>query len=171
MNNLAVGTTSNYSAIVNLHTLRITAANSKSPPACSVFTNLLLVPPSNSGDSSASALTSLPPVHCLTTELGRVRITLQPPISSSWRQAPWDSRPAIIFQLNSCGHRPYVTSSLTTGWICRLQLLRAFDTAVILRAESRGTHNHSLLSQFRDSPNLKGQVTVFISPRNRAAQL
>jgi hypothetical protein len=25
-----------------------------------------------------------------------------PPISSSWRQAPWDSRPASIFQLNPC---------------------------------------------------------------------
>jgi hypothetical protein len=32
------------------------------------------------------------------------------PISSSWRQAPWDSRPEFFFQLNSCGNSPYVTS-------------------------------------------------------------
>jgi hypothetical protein len=32
-----------------------------------------------------------------------------PPISSSWRQAPWDSRPEIyFFQLNSCCNSPYV---------------------------------------------------------------
>jgi hypothetical protein len=43
--------------------------------------------------------------------------------------------------------------------------------AVILGSESRGTHDHILLSQFRDSPNLEGQVPVFISARNRVAQL
>jgi hypothetical protein len=36
-----------------------------------------------------------------------------PPISSSWRQVPWDSRPEIIFQLNLRGNTPYVTFSLT----------------------------------------------------------
>jgi hypothetical protein len=41
----------------------------------------------------------------------------------------------------------------------------------ILGSESRGTHNHILLSQIRDSPHLEGQVPVFISPRNRVAQL
>jgi hypothetical protein len=29
----------------------------------------------------------------------------------------------FIFQLNTCGYSPYVTSSLTRGWVCRLQLL------------------------------------------------
>jgi hypothetical protein len=32
-----------------------------------------------------------------------------PPITSSWRQAPWDSRPELFFQLNTCGNSPYVT--------------------------------------------------------------
>jgi hypothetical protein len=43
------------------------------------------------------------------------------PISSSWRQASWDLRHSnFIFQLNTCGNSPYVTSSLTRGWIgCR----------------------------------------------------
>jgi hypothetical protein len=33
------------------------------------------------------------------------------PISSSWRQAPSGSLPAIFFQLNTCGHSHYVTFS------------------------------------------------------------
>jgi hypothetical protein len=40
-------------------------------------------------------------------------------------------------------------------------------SAVILRSESHGTHDHILLSQIRDSPNLEGEVLVFISLRNR----
>jgi hypothetical protein len=44
-------------------------------------------------------------------------------------------------------------------------------SAVILRSESCGTHDHILLSQIRDSPNLEGQVPVLISPRNRVARL
>jgi hypothetical protein len=47
--------------------------------------------------------------------------------------------------------------SLTRGLICRLQLLLALASAVILRLESRGTHDHILLPQIRDSPNLEGQ--------------
>jgi hypothetical protein len=85
-----------------------------------------------------------------------------PPIRSSWRQPPWESRPLIFdFQLNTCGHSPYVT----------LKMLRALASIVILRSESRGTHDHILLSQIRDSLNLDGQVPLFISPRKRVAQL
>jgi hypothetical protein len=75
-----------------------------------------------------------------------------------------------FLQLNTCGQSPYVTSSLTRGWICRLQLLLDFASSVILRFESRGTHDHILLSQIPDSPNLEGQVPVFISPRSRVAR-
>jgi hypothetical protein len=38
-------------------------------------------------------------------------------------------------------------------------------------AACRGTHDHILLSQIRDSPNLEGQIALFISPTNRVAQL
>jgi hypothetical protein len=55
--------------------------------------------------------------------------------------------------------------------VCRLQLLLALASAVILGPKSRGTHDHILLSQIRDSPNVEGQVLVFIFPRNRVAQL
>jgi hypothetical protein len=77
----------------------------------------------------------------------------------------------FVFQLNTCGYSPYVTSSLTRGWFCRLQLLLVLASAIILRSESRGTHDHILLSQIRDSPNLEGQIPVLISPINRVARL
>jgi hypothetical protein len=77
----------------------------------------------------------------------------------------------IFFQLNACGYSPFVTSCPTRGWVCRLQLKLVLASAVFLMPESRGTHDHILLSQIRDSPNLEGQVPVFISPRNRVALL
>jgi hypothetical protein len=46
-----------------------------------------------------------------------------------------------------------------------------FARAVILRPESRGVHDHILLSQIWDSSNLEHQVHVFISPKNRVARL
>jgi hypothetical protein len=77
----------------------------------------------------------------------------------------------FIFWLNTCGYSPYVTSSLTRGWVCSLQLLLALASAVTLRSESRGSHDYILVSQIRDCPNLEGQVPVFIFSRNRVAQL
>jgi hypothetical protein len=41
-----------------------------------------------------------------------------------------------------------VAPSLTRGWICNLLLLLAFGTTVPLESESRGTQDHTLLSQF-----------------------
>jgi hypothetical protein len=55
--------------------------------------------------------------------------------------------------------------------VCRLQLLLVLASAVILGFESRGTRDLILLSQIRDPRNQEGQVPVFISPRNRVAQL
>jgi hypothetical protein len=63
----------------------------------------------------------------------------------------------FIFQLNTCGYSPYVTFSLTRGWVCRLQLLLGLASEAILRSESHGNHNHILLSQIHDSPNLKAR--------------
>jgi hypothetical protein len=61
--------------------------------------------------------------------------------------------------------------SLPRGRVCHLQLLLTLASAVILGSESYGTHDHILLSQIRGSPSLEGQVPVFMSPRNRVAQL
>jgi hypothetical protein len=60
---------------------------------------------------------------------------------------------------------------MTRGWVYLLQFLLVLVSEVILEAESRGSHDHILLSQIRDSPNLEGKVPVFISPRNGVAQL
>jgi hypothetical protein len=102
----------------------------------------------------------------------RVTLRLADYRQSVLATSPW--RPTtrlFIFQLNTCGYSPYVTSSLTRGSVCRLQLLLFLASAVILRFESHGTHDHILLSQIPDSPNLEGQVPVFISPRNRVDRL
>jgi hypothetical protein len=77
----------------------------------------------------------------------------------------------LIFQLNTCGYSPNVTSSLTRGWVYRLQLLLVLASAVILKSESRGTHNQILLSQIRDCPDLEGQVPILKSPWNKVALL
>jgi hypothetical protein len=42
--------------------------------------------------------------------------------------------------------------SLTRGQVCRLQPLRALDSAFILASESHRTRDHILLSQIRDFP-------------------
>jgi hypothetical protein len=48
--------------------------------------------------------------------------------------------------------------------------LLVLANAVILGSEARGIYDHILLSEIRDSPNLEGQVPIFISPRNSVAQ-
>jgi hypothetical protein len=50
-------------------------------------------------------------------------------------------------------------------------LLLAVTSAVILRSKSHWTHDHILLSQIRESPNLEGQIARFISARYRVARL
>jgi hypothetical protein len=70
----------------------------------------------------------------------------------------------FIFQLIIYYYSPYVTSSLTRGWICHLQFLLGLASAVILRSEPRGTRDHILLSHIRDSPNLEGQVPYLYLP-------
>jgi hypothetical protein len=65
----------------------------------------------------------------------RVRVTLRLAV---YRQSvplgakPLETHGTEFFQLNPCGHSPYVTSSLTRGWVCRLQLLLILASAVIL---------------------------------------
>jgi hypothetical protein len=78
----------------------------------------------------------------------RVRVTLRLAV---YRQLSRHDQE--IFRMITCFHSPYVTSSLTRGWVCNLQLLLALASRVILRSDSRGTRNHILLSQIRDSPN------------------
>jgi hypothetical protein len=91
-----------------------------------------------------------------------------PPISSSWRQSPWGSLPEFSFQLNTCGHSAYVTSSLTRGWVCRLQMLLALASAVILGSESRGTHNHIFCCLRFETPKPGGPGPLTYIPQEQS---
>jgi hypothetical protein len=84
---------------------------------------------------------------------------------------PLETGDQQFFHLNIFGHRPCVISSLTRRLVCHLQLLLVLASEVILVSESHGTHDYILLSQIRDSPNLEGQIPVFISPRMNVVQL
>jgi hypothetical protein len=44
----------------------------------------------------------------------------------------------------------HISSSLTRGWVCHIQLLLALTSVFILGSESLGTRNHILLPQIRD---------------------
>jgi hypothetical protein len=69
----------------------------------------------------------------------------------SWKKAPiWGLRLEFITvkHLRVC---PCGALSLTRGRVCRLQELLVLASAVILGSESRGTCDHILLSQIRDS--------------------
>jgi hypothetical protein len=82
-----------------------------------------------------------------------------------WCQASSRAQDHNLLLSGNCGF------VLTRGQVCRLQLLLVLASAVIFGSKSRGTHDHILLSLIRDSPNLEGQVFVFICPRNKVAQL
>jgi hypothetical protein len=170
-------TTLNYRHSAVLYTLQIARVHAKSFPAISIFTSICLVTaptivipllpcssplwmalPYNWAQSESESESKL----CYDCGL--------PPISSSWRQT-LETHDQYFFQLNTCRYSPFVTSSLTRGWVGCLQFLLALANEVFLGSESHGNHDHILLPQTRDSPNLKGQVRVFISPTNRGAQL
>jgi hypothetical protein len=61
---------------------------------------------------------------------------------------------------------PLSAHCLTGERDCSLQFLLVIASAIIFGFESRGPHDHFLLSQFRRSLNLEGQVLVFIYFRN-----
>jgi hypothetical protein len=73
-----------------------------------------------------------------------------PPISSFWSKAPWDSRPEIFFQLNPCGHSPYVTFSLTRRWLCLLWIYLAFLQVFVSYLE-RVIENSSFCTIYKSS--------------------
>jgi hypothetical protein len=83
--------------------------------------------------------------------------------------AIWGPRPDFCY----CQLWVYrcVAPCLTRGRVCHLQSLLVLINAVILAFKSCCTHDHILLSQIRDYPNLENQVPVFISSRDRVAQL
>jgi hypothetical protein len=152
IDHLQMVTRSNYGAIANLHTLQITRAHAK--PSQSAFIRRSLVTDLNSGDSSTSVLTPLPAAN--TPQLKTLES--EPELLYDYRfttnqlvlaPSPLRLTTSISFQLNPCGHSPYVTSSLMRGRVCRLQLLLVLASVLIPGSDSRGTHDHTLLYQIK----------------------
>jgi hypothetical protein len=88
------------------------------------------------------------------------------PISSSWHISPLETHYKCPPppQMNTFSYSAYVTSSLTRRWVCCLQLLLALTSRVILGSESHGTHDHILLSQIQDFPNLEKRSPYLYPP-------
>jgi hypothetical protein len=117
----------NCNSLTELHTPNITHKVFSSQPDFQLSTLA-----TNSQPFHTNLLVfSSPPDFQLTTTGGL------PPVSSSLRQTPWDSRPEISFlQLNHCGNCPYVTSSLTRRWVCLLWIYLAFRQCTTYRRYS-----------------------------------
>jgi hypothetical protein len=100
--------------------------------------------------SSDSVLTFLPAGDCPTTYSFRLTLRLAV-YSQSVRLGDklLETHDHRLFQLNPCDHTPHVTSSLTRGWVCRLQSLLVLASAVIFGFKSRGTHDHIFVSDSR----------------------
>jgi hypothetical protein len=106
---------------------------------CCIFSSRSLATASNSGGSSASALTSLPAnsqlhrlslffTDCLTNDHCSKSKSMSKILYDLWFttnqfvlvSSPLRIAARVFFQLNPCGHSPYVTSSLTIEWVCLL---------------------------------------------------
>jgi hypothetical protein len=136
-----LGTTSNYSATANFHNSQTTTAPAKPFPACCVFTTRSLATASNSGDSSASRAQVLCHSHSYRSQLNCQSLPSLPCRTQlNWLESESESESELlydwrftakqfvlatsplrfttrifIFQLNTCGYSPYVTSSMTRG--------------------------------------------------------
>jgi hypothetical protein len=96
-------------------------------------------------------------------------------VCQSWCQAPiWDLRPILfLFEISFIQLRVYfVAPSLTSGRVSKF----LYNCFWALPEQSLlGWSPAGLVAIFYcliwDSPNLEGEVPVFISPRNRVAQL
>jgi hypothetical protein len=132
-------TTNNYGSLTELHTLKITVTTAHIKSYL-VFSSRCLVAVSNGGRSPSSGFPNcprpqLPASHFSQLQLSTDSIVTQsqnrsyfttgglPPISSSWHQAPWESRPENFFQLNPWGNSAYATSSLTRRWVLPLMYM------------------------------------------------
>jgi hypothetical protein len=167
---LQIVVTGKYNNAADLHTLQITTAHTKSFQ--SAVTSCSPVMDLKNGECSASVFSVRSQLHrlsllftrSLTTDQHRVRVTLRLAVyrkSVRLGDKPLRLASSNFFHLNTCGlspyltssrgHSPCLTSSLTRGWVCRIQLLLALASAVILRSRFSGIHDH-----IRDSPNLEG---------------
>jgi hypothetical protein len=93
----------------------------------------------------------------------------------------YETHDQYFFQLNTCGHSPYVTPCLTRGWVCRLQLLQSFltqspagliTTFYCLRFEAAQTcrvRSRDYIPQEQGGPVKLPGTGFFLCPRPRHA--
>jgi hypothetical protein len=127
---------------IKIHNSQIATAPAQTFPACCVFAGRSLVTASNTEISSASCaqvLSSQSPVQNTSDSLsksksesdllydGRFTAIQFVLASSPLRLTTRD----FFFQVNPCGHSPYVTFSLTKWWVCLLCMCLAFRQVYI----------------------------------------
>jgi hypothetical protein len=86
---------------------------------------------------------------------------------------PLETHDQCFFQLNTCGHSSYVIVLILSDERMGLSFTVAAGPRQRTHSQVRVTRDswpHFTVS-FRDSPNLEGQVPVFMCPRNRVAEL
>jgi hypothetical protein len=109
----------------------------------------------------------------------RLSLTLRPTVSHpvclgiKHTSGAYDKIFITVIQLRVCR---YGALSLTTGRVCRLQMLLVLASAAILESKSRGIRDHILVSQIRDFPfrrllRLAGTVEVFYPASTRDNKL
>jgi hypothetical protein len=139
-------TTNNFNTIANFHILQFTTVHAKSFQSASVSG----FPATDHSNGYSSTAPSLLFTDSLRTNSGLLYDVLFTAYQFVLATSPLIlTTSTLIYQLNTCGYSPYATFSLTRGWVCRLQLLLALASAVIIGPESCGTHDHILLSQMR----------------------
>jgi hypothetical protein len=103
-----------------------------------VFTSRFSVPASNGGRSPSSGLPNYlrPQLQQLSGSESESELLYDWPFTAN--QFVLQTSPTRLttsnfyFRLNTCGYSPYVKSSLMGGWVCRLKLLLALASAVII---------------------------------------
>jgi hypothetical protein len=70
----------------------------------------------------------------------------------------------FFFQLNTCGDSPYVTSSLTRGWVCRVQLLLVVASAVNSGPSPTGLMTTFYCLRFQTPPTWRARSPYLYSP-------
>jgi hypothetical protein len=111
---------------------------------------------------------------CRCSKEVKLRPTVSRPVRVGVRH-PSGTRDQFFFLLEFFFRRLrvcyFVAPSPTRGWVCNLLLLLVLSSTVPPGLSPTGLKTIFYCPNSWDSPNLEGQVPVFISPRNRVAQI